>query len=170
MPIEAASIDPDKRNPLDPDSFPSQSSSTREIVDCRNTPELSLDIVSCNDIHIKQETRGLSGRGFRDIMVSKCANPKCRAVFRYLHEGKLFEFEVRTLDELSAQEPRAEHHENLTRDIECFWLCASCALAMTLVREPHTDKVALVPFHQGVEGGGDVGDAPPANPWEQRWL
>jgi hypothetical protein len=130
---------------------------------------LPLDIVSCNDIHIKQECDGLSGRGFREIMVSKCANPKCRAVFRYLHEGKLFEFEVRTIDELSGEEPGPEDHETLTRDLECFWLCASCALTMTLVRESHADKVVLVPFHNGVERGVDMADAAPANPRDQRW-
>jgi hypothetical protein len=44
-------------------------------------------------------------------MVSKCANPKRRAVFQYFHEGKLFEFEVRTLDELFGEEPGPENHE-----------------------------------------------------------
>jgi hypothetical protein len=27
-------------------------------------------------------------------MLSKCANPKCTALFRYLHIGKLFRMEV----------------------------------------------------------------------------
>jgi hypothetical protein len=27
-------------------------------------------------------------------MLSKCANPKCSAAFRYLHDGKLFRMEV----------------------------------------------------------------------------
>jgi hypothetical protein len=57
-------------------------------------------------------------------MVSKCTNPKCRAVFRYLHEGKLFEFEVRTFDEPSGEGPGPKHHETRHRVF----------LAMRLVR------------------------------------
>jgi hypothetical protein len=40
---------------------------------------------------------------------------------------------------------------------------------MTLVRESHADKVALVPFHNGVEREGGMGNAAPANLWQQRW-
>jgi hypothetical protein len=111
----------------------------------------------------------LSGRGFPEIMVSQCANPKCRVVFRYLQPGKPFEFEVRTLGEPFGEGPGPEHQERLKRDIGCFRLCASCALTMMPIRESHTDQVVLVPFHSGVERRGDTGDAAPANPGEQGW-
>jgi hypothetical protein len=48
-------------------------------------------------------------------MLSKCANPSCRASFRYLHEGKLFRIEL-------ASERKYEH----------FWLCPDCCRTMTL--------------------------------------
>lgn len=111
----------------------------------------------------------LNGRIVRELMVSKCANPKCRAVFRYLHEGKLFEFEIKTIDGSSGEGSEPKHHETLSREIECFWLCASCALTMTLVRESHADKVALVRLQNGVERGGDMGDSATVNPCGQRW-
>ena len=92
------------------------------------------------------------------VVVSKCANPKCAAVLRYLHEGKLFEFEVRAFGGPSCEEPDLKHYQTLSREIECLWLCTSCALTLTLVRESHTDEIAIVPLNNGVERGGDVGD------------
>lgn len=44
-----------------------------------------------------------------NAMVSKCANPKCKAPFLYLHEGRLVPVRL------------AESR------IELFWLCADCA-------------------------------------------
>ena len=64
-------------------------------------------------------------------MVSNCANPRCAGIFRYLHQGKLFQFEASR----EVQDPN---------QIERFWLCASCASTMTLVRESHTDEIAIV--------------------------
>ncbi len=98
-------------------------------------------------------------------MVSKCANPNCRAIFRYLHEGKLFEFEVKTIEGSSAEGSGPKQYETLSREIACFWLCASCALTMTLVRDPSADKVVLVPLHNGVERGDNMGNDA-ANPWD----
>ncbi len=105
----------------------------------------------------------LNGRIVCEIMVSKCANPKCRAVFRYLHEGKLFEFEVKTIDGGGSGQ---KHYETLSREIECFWLCSSCALTMTLVRDSHADRIVLVPLHNGAERGGNMGNAATASPWD----
>ena len=97
-------------------------------------------------------------------MVSKCANPKCHELSVFPHEGKLFEFEVKTIDGSSGEGSGPKRHETLSREIECFWLCAPCALTMTLVRESHTDKVALVRLDNGGERGVDMGDAATANP------
>ena len=55
-------------------------------------------------------------------MLSKCANPGCRATFLYLHEGKLFRFDtsIQTLDRIPV------------RRVEFFWLCEQCAQDLTL--------------------------------------
>jgi len=87
---------------------------------------------------------------FRGIVISKCANPRCSASFRYLHEGKLFQFEVRLLDELTISIHAAR--EKPSREIERFWLCESCSKIMTLVREPLTHRVVIALFEDSVLG------------------
>lgn len=84
-------------------------------------------------------------------MISKCANPECFATFRYLHEGKLFEFEVRLFDELFVEPSSASHNEKPSREIECFWLCDSCASTMTIVGEPNTHRIVIVPLQDDSE-------------------
>jgi predicted alpha/beta-fold hydrolase len=84
-------------------------------------------------------------------------------VFRYLREGKLFEFDVRAFERSSFGMAAWKHYEKSLREIECFWLCASCALTLTLVREPRTGKVLVVPHQNGVERGRDVDDTATAN-------
>ena len=59
-------------------------------------------------------------------MLSKCANPECSEVFRYLHQGKIF-----------CLSPTPEV-ETVTRGLspslyERFWLCDHCAKELTLV-------------------------------------
>jgi hypothetical protein len=58
-------------------------------------------------------------------MLSKCANPECSEILRYLHEGKIFYLaptpEVEILTMLNAK-----LHER-------FWLCSRCSRTMTLV-------------------------------------
>ena len=49
-------------------------------------------------------------------MVSKCANPHCRAEFEYFSEGRIFEFTSKT--------------SPLTK--EFFWLCAECSQSISL--------------------------------------
>ena len=65
-------------------------------------------------------------------MLSKCANPSCRSSFRYLHQGKLFRFEL--LD------PREKESTKITGSrtprYEFFWLCDSCCSSMTLTYHP----------------------------------
>jgi hypothetical protein len=65
-------------------------------------------------------------------MVSKCANPRCGAPFRYFHTGKLFR-----LDKLSGYERRRllgdeGEAKKPMRQVEFFWLCDNCAGKMTL--------------------------------------
>jgi len=56
-------------------------------------------------------------------VVAHCANPKCRAPFRYLSGGRLFHFDFRSPDpSRSSRRLQVEH----------FWLCSKCALTLTL--------------------------------------
>lgn len=61
-------------------------------------------------------------------MVSKCANPKCSAVFRYLREGRLFNFELSVKDAHSNGRPAI-------RRPEYYWLCSKCALTFTVAAD-----------------------------------
>jgi hypothetical protein len=58
-------------------------------------------------------------------MLSKCANPGCPAPFLYLHEGKLFRFDIGT-------ESVGQTTQKAVRSIEFFWLCGECAAKLTL--------------------------------------
>ena len=78
-------------------------------------------------------------------MISRCANPACSTRFRYLHEGRIFQFEVRSIPVAGVD---ARGTNGLPRGTEYFWLCDSYALTMTLVLEPDAG-VALVPVQGG---------------------
>ena len=77
-------------------------------------------------------------------MLSKCANPACSAVFRYLHEGKLFV--------LSKAPPTTSLAVALTDCVlaEHFWLCGPCSRQMRVSR--NGDGVTVMQLH-GVSGG-----------------
>ena len=58
-------------------------------------------------------------------MLSKCANPECSEILRYLHEGKIFYL---------APTPDVEILTMLNGKLhERFWLCGRCSRSMTLV-------------------------------------
>lgn len=60
-------------------------------------------------------------------MLSKCANPACRTLFRYLHEGKLYV--------IGPREVLTRHKERCSSksgQIEYAWLCSSCCLHLTI--------------------------------------
>ena len=58
-------------------------------------------------------------------MLSKCANPECGTVFRYLHEGKIFRLAPSPEVQLAA----AAKGAHLT---ERFWLCEPCSKHLTI--------------------------------------
>lgn len=63
-------------------------------------------------------------------MFSKCANSRCSASFRHLHEGRLFMFEVkRECSEASGCGPSAEVMGKVhgLHGLRYAWLCDSCA-------------------------------------------
>jgi hypothetical protein len=60
-------------------------------------------------------------------MLSKCANPTCRSLFRYLHEGKLYV--IGPKEALATHKPRCAAKSG---QIEYAWLCSSCCLHLTI--------------------------------------
>ena len=61
------------------------------------------------------------------LMITKCANPACSTVFRYLRGGKLFLFEVPQRQRRCRPLQKSEF-----RSGEYFWLCEECAKSMTI--------------------------------------
>lgn len=60
-------------------------------------------------------------------MLSKCANPTCAAVFRYLHEGKLYVMDRRR--PLTAPKPK---YARKPAQLEYAWLCSCCSLYLII--------------------------------------
>jgi hypothetical protein len=59
-------------------------------------------------------------------MLSKCANPDCSEIFRYLHQGKIFCL-------APTPEVEAVTGEFLPQFEERFWLCDECSETMTVI-------------------------------------
>jgi hypothetical protein len=77
-------------------------------------------------------------------MLGRCANPGCARRFRKLEEGKLFLAE----GDVAAAESSVRGAESgrLSRQLEHYWLCDSCAPVMTLSFEKR--GVVAVPLTQ----------------------
>ncbi len=69
-------------------------------------------------------------------MVSQCANPRCAAPFRYLHQGKVFLAERRNKNGNG-------NGSRTAGKVEYFYLCSDCALRMTLEREQASGRVRV---------------------------
>ncbi len=71
-------------------------------------------------------------------MLSKCANPSCTEVFRYLGKGRLFRLEA---------DPALRSYNSLPETIqeEYFWMCSSCAEQFTLHLE-EGGQVTVIPL------------------------
>ena len=83
---------------------------------CRYVSEVAGEDADGREIEFK------SGR-----MITKCANPACSTVFRYLRGGKLFLFEVPQRQRRCRPLQKSEF-----RSGEYFWLCEECAKSMTI--------------------------------------
>jgi hypothetical protein len=59
-------------------------------------------------------------------MLSRCLNPGCNALFRYLYDGRIFTVErfVTSPDGINSE-----------RIVEHYWLCGPCSKAMKVVVE-----------------------------------
>lgn len=59
-------------------------------------------------------------------MVHQCANPGCGKPLRYLHEGRIFVFD---LPDPNVPVPA---HGRRARRLQSFWLCGRCSEVMVL--------------------------------------
>jgi len=81
-------------------------------------------------------------------VLSKCANPECSEVFRYLHQGKIFH--------LSVPEAEASAGTSISLRHERFWLCDQCSKKMTLVWAG--TQVKVIPLPTALSHEADVLD------------
>jgi len=79
-------------------------------------------------------------------MVTKCANPSCNAVFRYLRDGRLFLVERPSLPHGQEEDFGSTFHRS-----EYFWLCADCCLTMTIAADRNGQPVITSRTHDYVE-------------------
>ncbi len=107
-------------------------------------------------LNIRQQTPlawGIRKLELEVFMLSKCVNPTCSAVFRYLHEGKVFRLERDLGDD-------SDSH---ARHFEYFWLCSSCAGYLKVVYE--RDGVKVRPSHAQLGTGST-----PVSPIQRRRI
>ncbi len=86
-------------------------------------------------------------------MLSKCLNPDCPTIFRYLKEGRLYRVELpsgQLRPALAGAPPRRN------QPVEHFWLCKECARSFVLTVDER-GAVHLRPHKP-------VAAAPPATP------
>jgi hypothetical protein len=74
----------------------------------------------------------------------QCANPACCAPLRYLFDGRLFQFGVRSHD---ADRYAHLSTRKLARQVAHFWLCGQCSstLSLTFDLREGVKVVPLVP-------------------------
>ncbi len=74
-------------------------------------------------------------------MTSSCANPACKAPFRYFRTGTIY-----LLDKRDGGASNAASH--MRDGIEYFWLCGECARTLRMGLDPH--GVAIVERRDGL--------------------
>lgn len=77
-------------------------------------------------------------------MLSKCANPDCSEIFRYLHQGKVFCL-------APTPEVEAVTGEFLPQFQERFWLCDECSKKITVVWGGTQVKLEPLPAQEAGE-------------------
>jgi hypothetical protein len=77
-------------------------------------------------------------------MVSKCANPKCSARMKYLHEGRLFIVQTRSSARYWSNDS-GSFSAPPGNQIEYYWLCDSCADQMTITAEGTLEYISSIP-------------------------
>ena len=69
-------------------------------------------------------------------MLARCANPKCNAHLKYMHEGRVFP--ISTRKSIISLRPRIEYR----------WLCSSCSEFMTIGDDGRIPFVSAVGIGQ----------------------
>ncbi len=72
-------------------------------------------------------------------MLSKCANPECPKIFRYLYQGKIFHLDP-------TPEVQAVPGVSSVLLHERFWLCDQCSKEMTLLWGGTQVKLVRLPI------------------------
>jgi hypothetical protein len=70
-------------------------------------------------------------------MVDYCANPRCARPLKYLRDGKIYIFDVGSVQGV----PGAKR----MRHLEHYWLCGTCSASMVLVQDPAGIRVGPRP-------------------------
>ena len=78
-------------------------------------------------------------------MVSKCANPACSTPLLRLRDGKLFQFEVRSISVPFVDSPQGAPAEVPTRQVAHYWLCGPCSEQMSLTLDVDGVQVVSLP-------------------------
>ena len=82
-------------------------------------------------------------------VLNKCANPACSALFRYLHQGKLFEVEIQYAESpAGGGQAKAVHGKG---HAERCWLCDDCAAHVTLRFDSQRGEVMVSSFRSSEE-------------------
>ena len=75
-------------------------------------------------------------------MVSKCANPRCSARMKFMHEGAVYIVRKHSTDEYWAGDAGSFGAPPGTQ-IECFWLCARCAREMKVSNDGEVEHLKV---------------------------
>jgi hypothetical protein len=67
-------------------------------------------------------------------VISKCANPVCKARMKYMREGRVFLLHRRSANACS-NGADASFSPLVGQHVECFWLCHLCSQTMRITRE-----------------------------------
>jgi len=76
-------------------------------------------------------------------VLSKCANPACSAVFRFLHQGRIFSLVRRPRSQ--SEPPPTSWEDGPSSAVERYWLCDRCARVMTVICERGAVVVKALP-------------------------
>jgi hypothetical protein len=85
----------------------------------------------------------------KELVLSKCANPRCSTPFHYFREGRIVILRENTLP-YTLQKPREERRRP-SHNVEHFWLCGPCSsqYEITLNRE---GAISVIPLKTVVNG------------------
>ena len=103
---------------------------------------LHLEQRSCSRAWVAGSQLSLPPKKGGVPMIARCANPECSRTFRYLHEGRLFAFDIAERPGSQASMPHSEFSCQKQRT-QFFWLCSDCCLRNTLSFTPVEGRVRV---------------------------